>query len=314
MAEETALTVVPGSYAEIAEIGKAMVASGYFKDAAKQSQAIVKILAGKELGFGPFASMTGINIIKGKPAIGGNLMAAKVKAHPRYDYRVARLDNDACELVFYENAQEIGRSIFTMEDAQAAETGKLVAPGASRSMLARFARNMLFNRAISNGVRWFCPDVFMGATVYTPGELGAETDDGGDVINVTPTPLPTPDPTQESAPKPEKAPPPQQGNGKKIKGVTFPLEILDMVIRAHYADDRSGAARRLGKSRALDAKDAPDVIVGWAGLYHGYREAGESPDDAARFADDELYSAMGPDQEGPYPVDGEEAREMAGTC
>jgi hypothetical protein len=179
---------------EVMTVGKTMAASGYFQDAKQAAQAVVKILAGREMGFGPFASMTGINIIKSKPAIGGNLMAAAVKNHPKYDYRVVVLDADVCELAFFEGSNELGRSVFTKEDAAAAEVGKLVAPGATRNMITRFARNMLFNRAMSNGVRWYCPDVFMGAPVYTPDELGAQTNADGDILNVTPTTIAEPPP------------------------------------------------------------------------------------------------------------------------
>ena len=31
---------------------------------------------------------------------------------------------------------------------------------------------MLFARALSNGVRWYCPDVFYGNSVYVEGEIG----------------------------------------------------------------------------------------------------------------------------------------------
>jgi hypothetical protein len=179
--------LVPMNTAEVMTIGKTMADSGFFSDANEASKAVVKILAGAEMGFGPFASMVNINIIKGKPTISGNLMAAAVKAHPKYDYRVAQLTGDICEIVFFETEQEVGRSTFTKADAVAAEVGKMVAPGHNGSMIKRFPRNMLFNRAMSNGVRWFCPDVFLGAPVYTPDELGAEVDDAGDVITVTPT-------------------------------------------------------------------------------------------------------------------------------
>lgn len=33
-------------------------------------------------------------------------------------------------------------------------------------------------------MRWFCPDVMNGSVAYTPEELGAETDQDGNVINV----------------------------------------------------------------------------------------------------------------------------------
>jgi hypothetical protein len=46
----------------------------------------------------------------------------------------------------------------------------------------KFGRNMMFARAMSNGVKWFCPDVFDGNAVYVPEELGATVDGDGNVI------------------------------------------------------------------------------------------------------------------------------------
>jgi hypothetical protein len=40
--------------------------------------------------------------------------------------------------------------------------------------LDKYPKNMLFARAISNGVKWYTPDVFAGP-VYVPEEMGAET-------------------------------------------------------------------------------------------------------------------------------------------
>ena len=39
--------------------------SGYFADAKQTAQALAKIAAGAEMGIAPFASMTGIHVIKG---------------------------------------------------------------------------------------------------------------------------------------------------------------------------------------------------------------------------------------------------------
>jgi hypothetical protein len=62
-----------------------------------------------------------------------------------------------------------------MEDAKRANlTGK--------DNWTKYPRNMLFARALSNGQKWYAPDVFNGATVYTPDELGAVTDEDGNVI------------------------------------------------------------------------------------------------------------------------------------
>jgi len=66
-----------------------------------------------------------------------------------------------------------GVSSFTIEDAKKAGTKNL----------DKFPRNMLFARAMSNGVRWYCPDVMSGSVAYTPEELGADVDEDGNVVN-----------------------------------------------------------------------------------------------------------------------------------
>jgi hypothetical protein len=53
-----------------------------------------------------------------------------------------------------------------MEDAKKAGTKNL----------DKFPKNMLFARAISNGVKWYTPDVFSGP-VYVPEEMQTVTED-----------------------------------------------------------------------------------------------------------------------------------------
>lgn len=182
-------------------VATAMAASGFFSDAKGAAQALVKILAGQEMGFGPFAAMDGVHIIQGKPSVGANLMAAAVKRSGRYTYRVISLDDTGCELAFYEGGQEIGRSTFTTEDAAKAQVG-------GKDNWKKFPRNMLFARAMSNGVRWYCPDVFGGATAYTPDELGAIEDVDGHIIDVPAKPQPTHQdaPVTTAPPEPEAEP------------------------------------------------------------------------------------------------------------
>src|SRR3990167_4535098 len=100
-----ALTIQPNSLplstaAEVLTVGKLLAESGAFDDARSAAKAFVKILAGKELGFGAMASMTGVHFIEGKPTIGAHLMASMVKRSGKYDYRVVRCDREACELEF----------------------------------------------------------------------------------------------------------------------------------------------------------------------------------------------------------------------
>lgn len=165
------------SYDDAERAAKAMAGSGFFADTRQASQAIVKILAAREIGLGPFAGMTGVNIIQGKPAFGANIMAACVKKSGRYNYRVTEMTEKACSIEFMERLGgkwiAVGISTFTIEDARKADTKNL----------DKFPRNMLFARAMSNGVKWFCPDVMNGSTVYTPEELGADVDEDGNIVS-----------------------------------------------------------------------------------------------------------------------------------
>ena len=193
---------------DVERAATAMAASGFFADARAAAQAMVKIMAGSEMGFGPFASMTGISIINGRPSIGANLMAAAVKRSGKYDYRVVEMTDTVVEIAFFEAGRECGRSRFTLEDARRAGTKNL----------DRFPRNMLFARAMSNGVRWYCPDVFSGSAVYVPEELGAVVDGDGNIITepqhqhpilASPAAPATP-PAEPPAPEPAAEPAPAE--------------------------------------------------------------------------------------------------------
>jgi hypothetical protein len=151
-------------------LGELLAASGYFTDARGAAQAAVKVMAGQELGFGPIASMTGIYIVKGRVTLSANLMAAAIKRQrPRYDYRVREHTAEFCSIEFLQDGEHLGESTYSMQDAQAAGL-------ASSETWKKHPRNMLFARALSNGAKWYCPDVFGGGPIYTPDELGAVID------------------------------------------------------------------------------------------------------------------------------------------
>jgi hypothetical protein len=199
---------------ELNFIGKAMAASGAFKDIQTQSAALVRILAGQEMGLGPFAAMSNINIIEGNASVGGHIMAARVKASKKYDYKIMKWEKDGCSIDLYEDGKKIGNSEFLVIDAQNAE---LLDPTCKfpnhnvreikfynkwkkqsetkqgcncKENWKRYPRNMFFNRAISNGVRIYCPDVLGNAPVYDPDELGASTDELGRVTELPASAIP----------------------------------------------------------------------------------------------------------------------------
>ena len=142
-------------------IAETFFQSGMFTDIKSSSQAMVKIMAGQEFGITPFSAMSGIHLIQGKPTIGAGLMAQRVKKSGKYTYNVLQLNDAICEIEFIQLPKTVlGKSIFTIEDAKKAGTKNI----------DRFPKNMLFARAISNGVRWFTPDIY-DSVVYVPEEM-----------------------------------------------------------------------------------------------------------------------------------------------
>lgn len=152
--------------ADIMSIGKAFAESGMFTDIKSAAQAIVKIQAGQEIGIPPFAAMSGIHIIQGKPTIGAGLIASSIKGSGKYDFRVVDHSEKICSIEFFQGKESLGISTFTIEDAKKAGTKNI----------DKFPKNMLFARAISNGVKFYTPDVFSGP-VYTPEEMEQVTID-----------------------------------------------------------------------------------------------------------------------------------------
>jgi hypothetical protein len=164
-------------------IGQTMAKSGRFPDVTDGAKALVKILAGKEIGVTPFQAMTNIHIIQGKATMGANLMAAKVKGSGKYDYRVMDLTGETCSILFRQRDSlgengwaDLDKFTYSLEDA------KRAGPVKTGSSWEKYPQNMLFARAISSGVHIYCPDVFNGNLVYLPEELGAQVNEDGEPI------------------------------------------------------------------------------------------------------------------------------------
>ena len=156
----------PRSLGEIERLASHFYDSGLFGNSPKtQGEIIVKMLAGAENGFPPFASVQGIHVIQGKPEMGADLLARAVKQSGRYDYRVREMSDERVRIEFFDGDESIGESSFSMSDAKRA--------GISNAMYGKYPRNMLFARAMSNGVAWFCPDA-TSTRFYTDGEINGQ--------------------------------------------------------------------------------------------------------------------------------------------
>jgi hypothetical protein len=156
---------------------EAMFKSGYFSDVKSLAQAYVKVLAGEELGLSPFASMTGLTMIEGKLGMTSNLMATLLQESRDYDYRIVDSTNERAEIAFYRGDTELGTSVFTIEDAQRAGLVK------QKSAWEKYPKAMLFARALTQGIRLYCPIVTKGSPAYTVEELGVEVNQDGEPIS-----------------------------------------------------------------------------------------------------------------------------------
>jgi len=154
----------------IQQTGEIFYQSGFFPDVKSEAQAIVKIMAGAACGLDAFTSMANINIIKGRIEMNAHLHSLHVKQSEKYDFEVLEHTDQKCVIQFWELSKRTGQwqksgvSSFSQDDAKKA--GLISAGG----MYQKYPRNMLLSRAMTNGVEWFCPDVFQ-SRVYAPGEI-----------------------------------------------------------------------------------------------------------------------------------------------
>lgn len=148
-------------------IAKNLAASGMFNDARDAAKAFAKILLGRDLGLSVMQSMTGIHIVEGRPELAGVTLASFIKQHPTYDYKTREHDEQHCVVDFFNGAELLGTTTYDMEKARKAQLVKdhPKAPWNAHPM------NMLFWRCISNGVKFFMPDLTGGIPVYHEGEI-----------------------------------------------------------------------------------------------------------------------------------------------
>jgi hypothetical protein len=149
------------------QFAKAAALSKLYKGVDTAAQALIRIQMGRELGLGPAAAIK--NIFPSGESIGfaAGFVAALVKKSRRYNYEIIEHTNEVCTIRFFEYDEPCGESRFTMEDARRAGLTK-------KDIWAKYPKALLFSRAITQGVRWYAPDVLHGYVAYTPDEVGLD--------------------------------------------------------------------------------------------------------------------------------------------
>jgi hypothetical protein len=154
------------------------VASNLFADTKGVAQAAVKILAGRELGLGPFEAMRDVNIIQGKTTLAAAQVSARIKKSGIYDFEIVEFTDKKTVLRFTKNGKALKPDVsFDMDDAKRLGL-------AGKDNYVKQARTMLFWRAVTMGARMHCPEVF-GGPIYTPDEISA-----GAIVKATALPEP----------------------------------------------------------------------------------------------------------------------------
>jgi hypothetical protein len=147
------------------ELGKVFFESGMFKDIKSASQAVVKIIAGREMGLTPIQAMNNLFVLEGKVGFETKVFLSKVKKSGKYDYTVKFIYDDnkkleSCDVTFStlkkDDWVEIGTANFSVYDA--ARLGLI-----NKFNYKNYLDLMLFYRAATKGIKMFCPDVLDGA-------------------------------------------------------------------------------------------------------------------------------------------------------
>jgi hypothetical protein len=145
-----------------------------------RGEAALKFLFCYENGLALSTANTGLYIVNGRIAAQSNIIAAQIRRHPDYDYRVKSLDNQGCTIEILRREADTGKwrvegeASFTEDDAKRAKLD-------SKDNYQGYPSDMFFNRALARAQRRFAPDIF-SQPVYMPEEMGMATNAEGDVI------------------------------------------------------------------------------------------------------------------------------------
>jgi len=105
----------------------------------------------------------GLYVVNNRVEVEGNVIRAKIKSHPNYNYKIMRLDDTGCTLQAIEDGEIIGE--VTFEEEHARRAGLL-----TKDNWKYYPADLYLNRATSRLYKRFMPDLFF-APVYIHGEI-----------------------------------------------------------------------------------------------------------------------------------------------
>jgi hypothetical protein len=153
---------------------KVLIQGGFLPTSIKtEAQALTVMMQGRELGIGPMAALGNINVIQGKPTVSPQLMIALINRSGELEDMKVTNDAAICTVVMKRRGRTPVSTSFSQADADALGL-------ANKDNWRKQAKTMRQWRAIAACARVAFPDVILG--LYTPDEMGAETDTDGALI------------------------------------------------------------------------------------------------------------------------------------
>lgn len=141
----------------------AIARGGLFKVSSPE-EALTRLIVAQEVGMTVMEAMTDITVISGRPSFNGRWLASKVTDHPRADFQVIETTATRCEIAWFRDGVEVGRTIWDEARAKQAGLWKKSGPWSTDPTA------MLRWRCVGEGVRIYVPFV-VSATIYVEGEI-----------------------------------------------------------------------------------------------------------------------------------------------
>lgn len=185
MTQDNSNAIVPAEWSVMQQQASALVASGFLPQSVNSPQkAVAIIMLGRELGIAPWAALTSINVIQGKPTVSPQLMLALINRSGQLEDMTIDDDGTACTVTMKRKGRTPHTFTFSMMDANAMNLS-------GKDNWKKQPAIMRQWRAVAGCARTVFADVILG--LYTPDEMGIDVaaDDQGNmtVIDVRPEPL-----------------------------------------------------------------------------------------------------------------------------
>jgi hypothetical protein len=229
------------------EIAERLAKNGAF-DGANANQLYARILIGDALGVDPATACGNITFTRGKPVFSAAIQAALLARSSKYAMEVVEVSDERCAQRFLKDGKPLYAVVYTMDEAKRAGL-------ASKDVWRKYPSDLLFARALTRGVKRYCPDLLVGNAAITPEEMGADAHE----------PIPSTIEVKPKEPEPAVAAPaaadkPKRGSitDQQLHDIKSLNELLQ--IPRDDWKDKVLAKRKVESARELSKEQAAELI------------------------------------------------------